>query len=297
MPPIKWHILNLSGIVLMTNSLAITLENFQQVVLEESKAKLVLVDFWAQQVPESIELRDKLAKMLENHGETILFATVDCETQGQIAQQFGIQGLPTAILVKEGQPLDGLSGPQTDETINEFLAKYLPKEQDLLLSQATALLAESKASEAFKLIEQAYQLDSERADIKLVLVDVYLQIGKVAEAETILSSIKMIDQDSYYQSLVAKLELASQAADSPEIQALEQQLETDPDNIDVRHQLAAQYSQVNRHEDALVILFYLVQKDGSDMVSKDLLLDVLKSLPEGDTLATKYRRKLYTLMY
>ena len=123
----------------MTNSLAITLENFQQVVLEESKAKLVLVDFWAQQVPESIELRDKLAKMLENHGETILFATVDCETQGQIAQQFGIQGLPTAILVKEGQPLDGLSGPQTDETINEFLAKYLPKEQDLLLSQATAL--------------------------------------------------------------------------------------------------------------------------------------------------------------
>lgn len=281
----------------MTNSLAITLENFQQVVLEESKAKLVLVDFWAQQVPESIELRDKLAKMLENHGETILFATVDCETQGQIAQQFGIQGLPTAILVKEGQPLDGLSGPQTDETINEFLAKYLPKEQDLLLNQAIALLAESKASDAFKLIEQAYQLDSERADIKLVLVDVYLQIGKVAEAETILSSIKMIDQDSYYQSLVAKLELASQAADSPEIQALEQQLETDPDNIDVRHQLAAQYSQVNRHEDALEILFYLVQKDGSDMVSKDLLLDVLKSLPEGDTLATKYRRKLYTLMY
>ena len=129
------------------------------------------------------------------------------------------------------------------------------------------------------------------------MVDVYLQIGKVAEAETILSSIKMIDQDSYYQSLVAKLELASQAADSPEIQALEQQLETDPDNIDVRHQLAAQYSQVNRHEDALVILFYLVQKDGSDMVSKDLLLDVLKSLPEGDALATKYRRKLYTLMY
>lgn len=281
----------------MTNSLAITLENFQQVVLEESKARLVLVDFWAQQLPESVELRDKLASLLANHSDTILFATVDCETQGQIAQQFGIQGLPTAILVKEGQPLDGLSGPQTDEAIEQFLAKYLPKEQDLLLNQATALLAENKANDAFKYIEQAYQLDSERADIKLVLADVYLQTGKVSEADAILQTIKMVDQNSYYQSLLSKLELASQAADSPEIQALEQQLQDTPESIDVRHQLAAQYSQVNRQQDALEILFYLVQKDDSDTTSKDLLLDVMKSLPDGDALANKYRRKLYTLMY
>ena len=85
----------------MANSIAITLENFQQVILEESKTKLVLVDFWAQQIPESVELRDKLAIALTHVGDTILYATVDCETQGQIAQQFGIQGLPTAILVQD----------------------------------------------------------------------------------------------------------------------------------------------------------------------------------------------------
>jgi putative thioredoxin len=107
----------------------------------------------------------------------------------------------------------------------------------------------------------------------------------------------MIDQDSDYKSLVAKLELANQAADSPEIQALEQQLQNDPDNIELQQKLAAQYSQVNRNDEALSILFLLVQKDGADMTSKDLLLDVLKSLPDGDALATKYRRKLYTLMY
>ena len=281
----------------MTNSLAITLENFQQVIIEESKTKLVLVDFWAQQIPESVELRNKLAIALANYSDTILFTTVDCETQGQIAQQFGIQGLPTAILVQDGQPLDGLSGPQTDETINEFLAKHLPKEQDILLAQAQVLLAENKVTEAFPLISQAYQLDGERADIKLLLANVYIQTGKVADAEVLLKSIKMVDQDSEYQSLMAKLELASQAADSPEIQALEQQLASEPDNIDLQRKLAAQYSQVNRNEDALAILFLLVQKDGSDVASKDLLLDVLKSLPDGDTLATKYRRKLYTLMY
>ncbi len=281
----------------MTNALAITLENFQQVIIEESKAQLVLVDFWAQQIPESVELRDKLATALASYGDTILLATVDCETQGQIAQQFGIQGLPTAVLVKDGQPLDGLTGPQTDESISEFLAKYLPKEQDVLLAQAKSLLAESKVSEAFPVISQAYQLDSDRADIKLVLANVYIQTGKITEAEALLQSIKMIDQDSEYQSLMAKLELALQAADSPEIQALEQQLINEPDNIELQQKLAAQYSQVNRHEDALAILFRLVQTNGADVSSKDLLLDVLKSLPDGDALASKYRRKLYTLMY
>ena len=281
----------------MANSIAITLENFQQVILEESKTKLVLVDFWAQQIPESVELRDKLAIALTNVGDTILYATVDCETQGQIAQQFGIQGLPTAILVQDGQPLDGLTGPQTDESISEFLAKYLPKEQDTLLAQANELVAANKIAEALPVISQAYQLDNERADIKLVLANVYIQTGKVEEAEVLLNSIKMIDQNSDYKSLMAKLELANQAADSPEIQALEQQLKNDPDNIELQQKLAAQYSQVNRNDEALSILFLLVQKDGADMTSKDLLLDVLKSLPDGDALATKYRRKLYTLMY
>ena len=281
----------------MTNSLAITLENFQQVILEQSKTQLVLVDFWAQTIPESVELRDKLAHGLATHGATILFTTVDCESQGQIAQQFGIQGLPTAVLVKDGQPIDGLTGPQTDESISEFLAKYLPNEQDTLLAQAKALLADNKVAEAFPVINQAYQLDSERADIKLVLANVYIQTGKITEAETLLQSIKMIDQDSEYQSLMAKLELALQAADSPEIQALEQQVIVEPDNVELQQKLAAQYSQVNRNEDALAILFKLVQKDGADITSKDLLLDVLKSLPDGDALATQYRRKLYTLMY
>ncbi|ARD43500.1 tetratricopeptide repeat protein [Colwellia sp. PAMC 21821] len=281
----------------MTNSLAITLENFQQVIIEESKNKLVLLDFWAQQIPESVELRDKLTRALANYSDTILFTTVDCETQGQIAQQFGIQGLPTVILVKDGQPLDGLTGPQTDETINEFLGKYLPKEQDVLLAQANELLAENKVAEAFPVITQAFQLDNERADIKLVLANVYIQTGKITEAEALLKSIKMVDQDSSYQSLMARLELATQAADSPEIQALEQQLESDPDNIELQQKLAAQYSQVNRNDEALTILFLLVQKDGADTASKDLLLDVLKSLPDGDALVSKYRRKLYTLMY
>lgn len=280
-------------------AIAITLDNFQQVILEESKNKLVLVAFWAAQIPESVELKDKLAAKVAPFNEQMLMATVDCQTEQQIAQQFGIQGLPTAILVKDGQPLDGLSGPQTDETVAAFLDKHLPKPEELLLAQAQSALSENNVSAALTAITEANQLAPERADIKLVLIDVYIQTGKTSAAQSLLDSIMMVDQDSYYQALVAKLELASQAANSPEIQALEAELVNKPNDIDIQHQLAAQYSQVNRHEEALKMLFRLVQagEAQSKDKSKELFLDVLKALPDGDALATKYRRKLYTLMY
>jgi putative thioredoxin len=284
------------------NIVAITLENFQQVVVEESKNKLVLVSFWAEQIPESIELKDKLAVKLSAFTDHITLASVDCQEQGEIAQQFGIQGLPTAILIKDSQPLDGLSGPQDDNAISAFLDKHLPKPEELLLAQAKAALTTNELSTAKAAIIQAYQHNNERADIKLVLTDVYLQSGKNDDAKALLDSILMVDQDSYYLALIAKLELANQAANSPEIQALEVQLQQNPENITLSHQLAAQYNQVNRNEDALALLFRLVQAGSSDEnnsveKSKELLLDVLKSLVDGDPLIVKYRRKLYTLLY
>ena len=276
---------------------AITLENFQQVVLEQSKSILVLVDFWAEQVPESVELKDKLTIKLANNRETILLATVDCLTQQQIASQFGLQSLPTAVLLKDGQPIDGISGPQTDEAINAFLDKYLPKAEDNFLNEAKAQLLQGQVNEAYVNATNAYQLNNERADIKLVLAESAIQIGKLAEAETLITNIKMVDQDSDYQAIVAKLELATQASESPEIKALEAELKQTPEDVDLQQKLAAQYSQVNRNEEALEILFSLVKKNADEGESKRLLLDVLKALPEGDPLASKYRRKLFSMMY
>jgi putative thioredoxin len=276
---------------------AITIENFQQHVITKSKEQLVLVCFWAEQVPESVELKNALLIKLEPFSANISLATVDCQTQQQIAQQFGIQGVPTAILVKDGQPLDGISGPQSDETLTAFLDKHLPKAEDSFLAQAKELLAEKKLSEAHSAIEQAYVLNNDRADIKLVLCDVSIQMGKLEQAQALVDTILMTDQNADYHAILAKLELAGQAANSPEIQALEAQLNETPDAIDIKHQLAAQYNQVNRNEEALLLLFRLMQSDSSDDKSKTLFLDILKALPEGDPLANKYRRKLYTLMY
>ncbi|MDN3651911.1 tetratricopeptide repeat protein [Thalassotalea ponticola] len=282
----------------MTQALiALTPENFQQVVLEESQTKLVLVTFFAEQIPESIELKDMLAKKLANVSDIITLATVDCMTQQAIAQQFGIQSLPTAVMVKEGQPVDGIAGGQTDEQVDEFLAKFLPKAEDSLLEQGQKALRDAQLGDALTALSRAREIDNTRADINKALADAYIQSGKLEDAKGLLDSVLMVDQDSYYHSLLAKLELAEKASNSPEIVALEQRLAEQPDSREIKIELAVQYSQVNRQEEALVLLYGLLQQDSGDQEAKKLLLDVIAGLPDGDKLASTYRRKLFAMMY
>ena len=76
-----------------------------------------------------------------------------------------------------------------------------------------------------------------------------------------LKTIPLQDQDTRYQGLVAQIELLKQAADTPEIQQLQQQVEENPEDAALATQLALQLHQVGRNEEALELLFGHLRKD------------------------------------
>ena len=82
-----------------------------------------------------------------------------------------------------------------------------------------------------------------------------------------------------------------------EIQALEAALSAAPDNNELKEKLAVQYQAVQRSEEALALLFTVLQQDLNFGGSKKLFLDILAALPKGDSVASQYRRKLYSLLY
>ena len=71
----------------------------------------------------------------------------------------------------------------------------------------------------------------------------------------------MQDQDTRYQGLVAQIDLLKQAADTPEIQQLQQQVADNPADAALASQLALQLHQVGRNEEALELLFSHLQND------------------------------------
>jgi putative thioredoxin len=281
----------------MQNSVNITVENFQQVILQDSQSKLVMLEFWAEGYEPSQELAPVLQTLASVHGENLIHARVDCQTQQEIAGQFGVRNLPTVMLIKDGQPVDGFAGVENEATIRAMLEKHLPKPEDELYNQAAKLAAEKLYPEAFTLIKQAYDLDTNRADIKLLLADCQVELGQVKQAKELLSTIGLVDQDALYQSILGKIELAEQAAQSPEIKALQQALAKDPDNLELKVQLGVQLRQANQMPEALELMLSVLLKDLNFGEAKKLMLDMINALPDGEPLKSKYRRKIYSLLY
>ena len=72
-----------------------------------------------------------------------------------------------------------------------------------------------------------------------------------------------------------------------------------PENLELREQIAVQYSAAGQYREALENLMYIlrVDRDHNDGATRKALLDTIASLGKGDPLAVEYQRKLFSLLY
>jgi len=273
-------------------------QNFHQ-VLEKSVQHPVLIHFWAPMSPESSEIIPALQTLTQQYNGAFTLALLNCEQEQAIASQFGVQALPTIALFVNGQPVDGLGGPQSIEIITDMLSKHLPSQDEITLKEAQEKMQSGEYQQALTLIETLPEELKIRGDIKLTMIDCLLETQQYEQAKTMLTHIPLEYKDNYYKGLVAKLELHEQAADSPEIQSLESRLDQDPSNAVVANELALQYHQVSRSEESLELLWAFLVKDlnTSEGELKKSFMDILSALGQGNSIAAKYRRQLYSLLY
>jgi len=285
----------------MSNIVSINAQNLQQVLGETSQQKLVLLNFFSPQSPDCIGQAAILDKIAAEYTSHIVIANLDCDAEqalaSQLAQQVGLQTLPTLVLLKDSAPVDLLAGTQTEAQIREALSKHLPAQQDLLLEQAKQALIKSDLNAAFNYAKQAYEIDNTNVRIKLVLADICIQIHKLDEAQALIETIDSQDQDAYFNNIKAKCEVALDAKDSPEIQQKQQQVDKYPNDLELKEELSALLNEAGRKEEALEVLFKVLQKDLNYNEAKPSFLAIIASLPDGDALAAKYRRKLYSILY
>ena len=285
---------------MQVNVVDVTEENFQQIMFEESKQRLVLMDFWAPWCAPCKVLGPILEKIANEYSGQLLVAKVNTEEQQTITANFGVQSLPTVAIIKDGQPVDAFQGAEPESVIREKLSQYLPSEWQLKAQEAQAFMAEQDFNQALPLLIEAYRSSEEHFEVGLLLADCYLSLKRLSEAEAILSKATMEDQlHPLFAQLKARMELMAEAADSPELKELQDKLAKDPSNLELKYELGIQLSQVDRFEESLELLLDTLKTDINyhDGGAKKIYLDVLSGLPTGDPLTAKYQRKLFTLLY
>ena len=92
----------------MAKPVAIQDATFDEEVTQSSTP--VLVDFWAEWCGPCKMIAPVLEQIAEEKGETLKIAKLDVDANTGTAQSFGVTGIPTLILFKEGKPVERIVG-------------------------------------------------------------------------------------------------------------------------------------------------------------------------------------------
>ena len=98
--------------------------NFNQEVLEASKTKPVLVDFfavWCGPCQVMMPLVDALAQEM---GDKASIGKIDTGTEAALSEKFNIMSVPTIMIFRGGAPVETLLGIQSKDGLKKLLEKH-----------------------------------------------------------------------------------------------------------------------------------------------------------------------------
>lgn len=277
---------------------------FDQVVLENSFHKPVLVDFWAEWCAPCKALMPLLAKITEEYQGELLLAKVNGDLEQQTLMRLGVRSLPTVVLFRNGQPVDGFMGAQPESAIRAMLAPHVTApaapEADPL-ETAQTLFDTAHFAEAEALLKELLTEDNEDTPALILYARCLIERGALADAEAVLNSIKG-DGDEYKHRLAgarAQLTFIRQANELPEAASLKSRLAQNPQDDEAVYQLSIQQLARQQYEAALdgLLRLFIRNRSYNEGIPHKTLLQVFELLGNDHPLVTLYRRKLYQAIY
>ncbi|MEG8234597.1 thioredoxin [Pseudomonas orientalis] len=280
----------------------VTAANFEQEVIQNSFEKPVLVDFWAEWCAPCKALMPMLAQIAESYRGELLLAKVDCEAEQDIVARFGIQSLPTVVLVKDGQPVDGFAGAQPESAVRAMLEPHVqmpPPAAADPLEQAQALFAEGRISDAEAILVALLGEDNTNAAALILYARCLAERGELDEAQTVLDAVKGDDHKAALAGAKAQITFLRQAADLPDSADLKSRLAQNPQDDEAAYQLSIQQLARQQYDAALegLLKLFVRNRSYSEGLPHKTLLQVFELLGNDHPLVTVYRRKLFAALY
>ncbi len=102
--------------------------NVSDATFEEEVLKAgvpVLVDFWAEWCMPCRMIAPAVESVAQDYGDKIKVAKMNVDENMKTPAKYGIRGIPTLLLFKNGELMESLVGVQPREKIVEVVAKHL----------------------------------------------------------------------------------------------------------------------------------------------------------------------------
>ena len=280
---------------------------FMQDVVEASKERPVIVDFWAPWCGPCKTLGPQLEEAVKAANGAVTMAKVNVDENQAIAGQMQVQSIPTVFAFSNGQPVDGFQGAVSASEIKAFVDRVVAANGgevesglDSAVASAEQMLDDGDFEAAIETFSAILEEDANNIKSYIGLIKCHIAVGGLDQAEAILNGIPLeISQSPEIEAVHAQIELAKQARDAGPINELALLVEKNPDDNDARFKLAQALHGAGQVEDAVDQLLELFKRDRewNDGAAKAQLFTIFEALEPNNEIVLNGRRKLSSLIF
>jgi putative thioredoxin len=272
----------------------VSVADFEANVLEESRRRPVVVDFWAPWCGPCRSLKPIMEKLAEEYAGEFLLARINSDDNQQLAAQFGVRGIPAVMAVVNGEIVDEFTGALPESAVRAWLEKLLPGPVDLLRRRAAEQLAADDGAGALQTLTEAATLDPQDEWVRLDTARVLAHTGDTAAAQRLLDGMRgEAASSAEAMRLKARLAILAGAPGGRDEAELKSRLAADAGDLDARLQLAKLSAAAGDYSQAFDQLLEIIRRNRrfEDDIARRTMLDLF-TLLGADPLVGEYRRKL-----
>ena len=278
------------------HSIEVDESSFEHAVIEASRERPVVADFWAPWCGPCRALTPILEKLAAEYGGRFVLAKINSDENPELSARYSVRGIPNVKAFVDGEVADEFSGALPESGVRRFLDRVVPSPADDLRDQAAALYASSRDLErALELLSSAEALAPDDDEIRIDRAALLADAGRAEDARQILATLKPLSQMSArVATLKAKLDLAEGAAGAGGEDELRARIAANGDDLEARLQLAHALTARAAYREALEHALEIVRRDRAfrDDAGRKTILKIFELLPDQPELVSEFRKKL-----
>ena len=282
------------------NIIDVNENDFNDLVIEASVNKLIVVDFWAPWCGPCKQLTPTLEKIINNSQNKITLAKINIDENQQIAAQLRIQSIPTVYAFKDKQIVNAFQGVIPEKQIIEFLEKCLGSKinEDFteFFDQIKILMSENKYEEAKDALLEFISTNPKETIAINQYLGCLIELKQFEEVDTFIQSLEKDVRDTEeIKQIIKKMEIIKKNESGPSIEELIDKLNKKPNDIDLIIEVADKYFSIQNYENSLDLLLKNYPKNREKIKNK--MVEFFGVLGNSDEYTIKYRKKLSQVMF